>query len=225
MKTINSRRDFICQGSGLLAAAALAPAGLSAAESTGQPATRQAVEALLDKAEANVEPRFYLPRKEGQFLAQLVELAQARRVLEVGSGFGFASLWLTAALERTGGKLIGLEILPERVAAARVNLAQAPFGKRATFQQGDAHELVTKLDGSFDLVLLNADKGGNVDYFKKLHPDRLSRRAVIMAASAIYAVEKLKDYLALISARADYDTTIVSATMEDGLALSLRHET
>jgi predicted O-methyltransferase YrrM len=62
------------------------------------------------------------------------------------------------------------EIDPERAELARENFRKAGVDKIATVVVGDAHDEVTKLEGSIDLLFLDADKDGYIDYLKKLLP-------------------------------------------------------
>jgi predicted O-methyltransferase YrrM len=74
------------------------------------------------------------------------------------------------ALENTGGHLTTYEIRKKRVELARQNFEEAGVSERVTVVHGDAHEEVTKLEKPIDLVFLDADKQGYLDYLQKLLP-------------------------------------------------------
>jgi predicted O-methyltransferase YrrM len=63
--------------------------------------------------------------ESGRFLFTLVLGLQSRRVLEIGSSNGVSTIWLAAAMSRTGGYVHGTEVIPERVALANRNLVEA----------------------------------------------------------------------------------------------------
>jgi len=88
--------------------------------------------------------------------------------------------------------------------------------------QGDAHKIVPTLEGPFDFVLLDADKQGQVDYFKKLFPTKLTPGALLVAHNAIELKDMMEDYLKLIGNHPEFETVILSLTMQDGFAVSYR---
>jgi predicted O-methyltransferase YrrM len=75
----------------------------------------------------------------------------------------------------------------------------------------------------YDMVFLDADKEGQLDYFGKLYPKKLPPGGVLVAQNAIRMREPLKDYLDMIGQHPDFDTVIANAGAEDGFAVSYRH--
>lgn len=179
-------------------------------------------ERLAPLFESIAKEHVTVPKEEGQFLNLLVKLTRARRVLELGTAQGYTTLWLSLALEETGGHLTTVEILPERHALARKHLAAAGLAHRVSFMQGDAHVLVPNLTGPFDIAYLDADKDGLVDYFQKLVPDKLPPGSLFIAHNAILRADAMQDYFALVRKHPEFDTVIARAVPEDGLALSYR---
>jgi predicted O-methyltransferase YrrM len=161
-------------------------------------------------------------KEEAQFLNMLVKLTRAKRVLEVGTAYGYTTLWLALALAETGGKLTTIEILPERAELAKKYVAAAGLLKYVALNQGDAHALVPTLKGPFDIAYLDADKGGNADYFNRLFPKLLPPGGLLIAHNAIQLVAKMKSYLDLVGQHPAFETLIVSVIPDDGLALSYR---
>jgi len=111
-----------------------------------------------------------VPAVDGRMLRLLAESIGAKTVVEIGTSNGVSALWLALALKKTGGKLITHEIDPERAKLARENFAAAGVADLVTIVEGDAHETVSKLKGPVDLVFIDADKEGYLDYFEKLLP-------------------------------------------------------
>lgn len=93
----------------------------------------------------------------GRFLALLVELTGARRVLEMGSGFGYSALWFARALP-DDGEVILTEYDAGDCDRARRFLEAGGVAGKASFLVGDALQLVPELDGAFDIVLIDVDK-------------------------------------------------------------------
>ncbi len=107
---------------------------------------------------------------EGRFLAMLVRLGRARRVLEIGTFTGYAALAMAAALP-ADGRLLACELDPEVAELARRNFAESPAGGRIDLRVGPAARTLEDLAGegrSFDLVFLDADKAGYRSYLDAL---------------------------------------------------------
>ncbi len=180
----------------------------------------KAIEPLLQEMEA-MRGRFAnVPRTDGQFLNLLVKVAQAKRVLEVGTSNGYSAIWLTLALEETDGHLTTVEIDPERVKLAKENLKRAGLSHRVTCLEGDAHKVVPTLEGPFDFVFLDADKGREHDYFSYLYPKKLLPGAIIVIHNAIRFRQAMQRYFDLMRSHPEFDTIVVSTTLDDGFAVS-----
>lgn len=123
-------------------------------------------------AEINDAGRTHLsvPPSDGRMLRLLTEAIQARHVAEIGTSTGYSGLWLCLALESTGGKLTTFEIDSGRAAMARKHFEQAGVAPRVTLIEGDAHEKVAALKAPLDVVFIDADKEGYVDYLDKTLP-------------------------------------------------------
>lgn len=226
MKTEMKRREFLKATGGATGAAALLGTfgGLDgiAAEGGGK-TDKAALEALLKEMETRQRQFLSVPRKDGQFLSLLIKATRAKNVLEVGTSHGYSAIWISLGLEETGGHLTTIEILPERVQMAKDNLGKARLAHRVTFKQGDAHEIVPTLDGPFDFVFLDADKQGQMDYFNKLHPKKLVPGGILAVHNAIRLADSMQDFLDLIAKHADFDSVILSLTMDDGFCVNYRH--
>jgi len=111
-----------------------------------------------------------VPTDDGRLLRVLVESMGAKTVVELGTSIGYSAMWMCLGLRKTGGHLTTYEIHAERAAKARENFQRAGVDQLVTIVEGDAHEQVTKFQGTIDLVFLDADKEGYVDYLEKLLP-------------------------------------------------------
>ena len=111
-----------------------------------------------------------VPMDDGRFLRVLAESINAQHVVEIGTSHGFSALWFCLALRTTGGKLTTFEIDPARAELAKANFEKAGVSGLVTLVLGDAHAEVTKLEGTIDLLFLDADKQGYIDYLNKLLP-------------------------------------------------------
>jgi predicted O-methyltransferase YrrM len=135
-----------------------------------------------------------VPPEDGKVLRLLAEATGAKHIVEIGTSNGYAAIWFCMALRTTGGKLTTFEIDPERVLLARENFERAGVTKLVKVIQGDAHKMVTKLERPIDIVFLDADKGGNLDYLNKLLP-MVRPGGLIIAHDTTDSAERMRDYL------------------------------
>lgn len=116
---------------------------------------------------------------EARLLEALIVVGGARRVLEIGTFTGVGGLAMAAALP-PDGRVITLEVDEETAAAARRHIDKSPHAGRVELIVGDALETLTRLDGPFDLVYIDAWKADYPTYYDEVLP-KLSERGVIVA--------------------------------------------
>jgi caffeoyl-CoA O-methyltransferase len=104
-------------------------------------------------------------RLEGRFLKMLVQLLQARRVLELGLFTGYSALSMAEGLA-DGGELISCDIDPRAEQFALRYFARSPHGSKITIRLGPALETMATLRPPFDLVFIDADKENYVAYYR-----------------------------------------------------------
>jgi predicted O-methyltransferase YrrM len=151
-----------------------------------------------------------VPPDDGRILRLLAEATGARRIVEIGTSNGYATLWFCLALRSTGGTVTTFEIDPERVALARENFQRAGVAGLVTIVEGDAHKNVTKLKEPIDIVYLDADKGGNLDYLNKLLP-RVRPGGLILAHDTTDSAEYMRDYLDAVTNDSALETVFLNA--------------
>lgn len=127
--------------------------------------------AVLDDLDRNHRPgHFNVPVEDGRLLRILTESIGAKHVVEIGTSNGYSGIWFSLALRQTGGKLTTHEINAGRAAEARGNFKRAGVDHLVTIVDGDAHETVKKLKEPIDLLFLDADPTGYLDYLDKIGP-------------------------------------------------------
>jgi len=157
---------------------------------------------------------------EGRLLRVLAESTNAQTVVEVGTSYGYSGLWFCLGLRKTGGKLITHEIDPVRCRHAGELFKQAGVDSIVVQALGDAHDAVAELKGPIDIVLLDADKEGNLDYLAKLMP-KVRPGGLILAHNAISHKDAMQPYLDAVTSRPDLDTQILNLTGQ-GMAITLK---
>ena len=111
-----------------------------------------------------------VPPQDGRFMRIVTEAMNAKNVVEIGTSTGYSGIWFGMALQKTGGKLTTYEIDAGRAATARENFKKAGMADIITLVLGDAHEKVKDLKDPIDVLFLDADKEGYIDYLDKLLP-------------------------------------------------------
>ena len=161
----------------------------------------------------------------GAFLSFIVGMKQPRRVLEIGTFTGWSSIAMAAALP-PGGTLVTCDVNEQTTAIARRYAEEAGVAGRIEYRLGPAMETIDTLEGPFDLVFIDADKPGYVDYYESVLP-KLADDGVILADNTLAdgdAVEPLSDYSRAIArfndhVRADDRVECVLLTVRDGITL------
>jgi caffeoyl-CoA O-methyltransferase len=127
----------------------------------------EVLEATLRDSRRGGLPEINVSPNQGRLLRLLVEIAGARRILEIGALGGYSAIHLARGLPEDG-ELISLELDEHHADVARNNVERAGLSGIVEVRVGDAHELLTDLveneEGPFDLVFIDADKEGYPDY-------------------------------------------------------------
>jgi len=179
----------------------------------------QQVDPLLRELEKTSAEMLNVARPHGELLRLLAEMRGAKRALEIGTSNGYSAIWLGLGLERAGGKLTTVEIVPERSAEARQSMERAGLSDVVTCVTGDALEVIPDLEGTFDFVFIDALKSDYWRYFELVRP-KLRQGAVVVAHNAISAREQMARYLEILAADPDLLTTVVAIEPGDGMAIT-----
>lgn len=129
----------------------------------------EALEDALADSTAEGLPAINVTPTQGKFLALLVQLVKARRILEIGTLGGYSSIWLARALPKSG-RVLSLEIDPHHARVARANIKRAGLATQVEIRVAPATEslakLIAKRTNPFDLVFIDADKERTLEYFE-----------------------------------------------------------
>jgi caffeoyl-CoA O-methyltransferase len=130
----------------------------------------------------STQSQMMIGNTEGLFLRTLVRAAGAKRVLEIGTFTGYSALAMAGGLP-DDGTLITCDIDPEATAIARSFWARSPDGNKIELRLGPALDTIKGLDGPFDVVFIDADKGGYIDYWEAIVP--IVRKGGLIAADNV----------------------------------------
>lgn len=127
------------------------------------PLLRELVDTTLSSTD---RPTMLTGHVAGMVLQTMIAMSGARRVLEIGTFTGFSALMMAASLPEDG-TLITCDIDPEAVSIARRFWDRSPDGQKIEARLGPAKETLARIEGPFDFVFIDADKGGYIDYYER----------------------------------------------------------
>ena len=148
-----------------------------------------------------------IPEADGRLMRLLTESLGAKNVVEIGTSNGYSGLWVCLGLKSTGGKLTTHEIDARRASLARENFKRAGVSDVVTLVEGDAHKEVAKLKEPIDILFLDADKEGYIDYLEKLVP--LVRPGGLIVAHNITPGMADPNYIKAITTNPDLETVFL----------------
>jgi caffeoyl-CoA O-methyltransferase len=188
---------------------------------------------ILGEMEARAQERNFpiIGPLVGRLLYQLVRLTGARKILELGSGFGYSAYWFGRALEGSG-EVILTELSPENLGLAKDFLQRGGVSSQLQFHQGDALEILKDIKGPFDIIFNDVDKHQYPEAFKKAG-SLLARGGLFISDNVLWqgqVVEQadpdentrgILEHNRLIFESPDFYSSILP--VRDGISLSVKH--
>lgn len=167
---------------------------------------------------------FLLPvgAEVGAFLRALALGRRPGRILELGTSYGYSTLFLADAARQCGARVVTVDVDAAKQVYAKDRLEEAGLAEFVEFRCGDAIEIVAGDAGQWDLVLLDIWKGLYLACFEAVYP-RLAEEGVIVSDNMIYpegardAVHALRDAI-----RAKPDLQTVLLPLGSGIELTVK---
>lgn len=158
---------------------------------------------------------------QGRVLSMLSHMIRPRLVLEIGTYLGYSALCLAEGLA-DGGKVITLDIQEETNRVARSFVERSKYAENVEFHLANAVDVIPTLEGTFDLVFIDADKPNYSNYFD-LVIDRVRTGGFIIADNVLWSgrvldAEKDEDAQALY----DYSVKIMAEERVENVLLPIR---
>ena len=145
-----------------------------------------------------------VPMEDGRILRLLTEAIGAKHVVEIGTSNGYSGIWFCLALRATGGKLTTHDIDEGRAALARKNFERAGVDDIVTLVMGNAHETVKNIKEPIDVLFIDADKPGYLDYLQTLLP--LVRPGGLILGHNVNMGSQMQDYIKAITTDGNLET-------------------
>lgn len=146
-----------------------------------------------------MNPRMISDHLQGMFLSMISKQMHPRHILEIGTYTGYSAICLSEGLEEDG-VLDTIEIDEELEDMIRRYVGQSPRASQIQLHIGDALEVIPRLEPTWDLVFMDADKEDYMDYYEMVLP-RIRRGGLILADNVLWSGKVLQD-----AKRGDKDT-------------------
>ena len=177
-------------------------------------------------------------RKEMQsFLKVLLRMKRPLHILEVGTAVGFSAILMSEYVSEEC-KITTIENYEKRIPIARENFKRAGKEHQITLMEGDALEVLKKLDGPYDFIFMDAAKGQYIAYLPEvmriLSPEGILVSDNVLQNGEIiesrFAVERrdrtihsrMREYLFTLKHHPELETSILP--LGDGVALSIKKD-
>jgi predicted O-methyltransferase YrrM len=165
----------------------------------------------------------------GRLLAQVTILSGARRILELGSGFGYSAYWFAKAAG-DNGKVICTDTDPKNRDRALGFFRQGGLLNRVDFRVGNALQTIEQLHGDFDIILNDIDKEEYTEAFRKAVPrlksggllitDNVIRSGRVVEENPDASTKAIMEFNRLTYSTDGLWTTIIP--LRDGVSVSLK---
>lgn len=171
----------------------------------------------------------------GNYLAGLVKISGARKILEIGTAIGYSTLWLARASAQTGGQITTIDLNVDRLTRALKYFEQAGVAERIIALPGDARAILPALDRNFDFVFIDAAKGEYLEYLELVCP-LLNQGGLLVVDNVLFRgwvvpgavfdskynrlVSGVREFLQKLCGNYQFKTSILP--LGDGLAVSIK---
>jgi len=149
---------------------------------------------------------------KGKILAEVVRKLKPRKILEVGSLYGYSAILITKN-SPANAEITTVEKNPDHARITEQNVERAELESQIKVIKGDAMEILPKLPGPFDLVFLDAEKTQYLDYLKAVE-DKLHQGSVVVADNVGVFQDQMQNYLHYVRNTGRYRSRTVETLLE-----------
>lgn len=180
--------------------------------------------------ENHAEPHMISGPLQGNLLSMLSKMIKPKRILEIGSFTGYSAICLAKGLS-SDGILHTIELREGDAAIAQAYFDRSEHGLQIKMHVGNAGELLPAMEEDWDLVFIDADKTGYLDYYGLLI-DKVKPGTFFIIDNVLFHGEVLKEKISGKSAKAvaafnafireDNRVEKVMLTVRDGLSILIK---
>jgi predicted O-methyltransferase YrrM len=132
-----------------------------------------------------LQPRMLSGHLQGRFLSFFAKVCRPTTILEIGTFTGYSALCLAEGL-LPGGRLITIDINEELETFTRSFFDRSDYKEQIDYRIADAKDELTKIEGPFDLVFIDADKRNYALYYD-LVIDKMSPGGIILVDNVLWS--------------------------------------
>jgi predicted O-methyltransferase YrrM len=147
-----------------------------------------------------------IPRVEGEMLHQLALSIGAKKIVEVGTSYGFSGLFWGAALSRTGGVLHTIDADARKFKMLSEVFQKAGLRDIIVSHHGDARFVLEAIEGPIDIAFIDADKFSTQTYFDLLW-QKIRPGGMVLTDNATTHREQLAEFCKIVRSRVDAVST------------------
>lgn len=187
--------------------------------------TPEVLKAVHRQSSTHPQAHMLSSEVQGSLLQFMSNLLRPKYVLEIGTFTGYSALCLCTGLQ-PGGELHTIELREADAALAKANFKLAGQEKKIHLHTGNAVDIIPGLSHLWDIVFIDADKTGYIQYYE-MALERLQEGGLIIADNVLFHGQVLEDNVTNKSAKAiqafnqhvaaDPRTQQVMLTVRDGL--------
>lgn len=183
-----------------------------------------------------LENNIPLVEKEvGQLLYFFASMQGKSQILELGTAYGYSTLWLGSAVIPQGGTITTIELNEERYKKAMENFNEIGWSDSIIAHLGDAKEILPQLEGPFDLVFMDAAKGQYPEFLEQIWP-KIKKGGILICDNVLLngwvvdlklphrrkktMVYRLRKFLEQITNHSEMVTSVLP--LSDGVSISYK---
>ncbi|MBD0333845.1 MAG: O-methyltransferase [Chitinophagaceae bacterium] len=159
---------------------------------------------------------------QGKFFEMISCMIQPERILEIGTFTGYSAICFARGLKQRG-RLHTIEIDDKVAAIAQEYFNRSKFGKQIILHVGNALKVLNQLSETWDLVFIDADKEGYINYFNRVLP-KVRKNGYILADNVLFHGQVLENRVKGKNAKAikAFNDYVQSRTDVEKMMLPLR---
>ena len=128
---------------------------------------------------------------QGRLLSLISKIKQPKKILEIGTFTGYATLCLAEGLE-TSGKIYTIDKNEELIKIQNKYFSKSKYHKNIIQYTGNAVEIIPKINSKFDLIFLDADKENYNKYLEIIIP-KLNKKGILISDNVLWHGKVLSD--------------------------------
>ncbi|MFY0712844.1 O-methyltransferase [Seonamhaeicola sp. NFXS20] len=176
-----------------------------------------------------LQPRMLSGHYQGRLLSMISKLVNPKNILEIGTYTGYSALCLAEGMQKNG-ILHTIDVNEELVDFQRKYFDKSNYGNQIIQHLGNALDIIPKLDKTFDLIFIDADKDNYPNYYNIII-DKLNLGGIILSDNVLWSgkvIEELKPNDTSTKALLEYNKLLkedsrletVLLPIRDGLTIS-----